>query len=62
MYECPFCNSNNCTEVKMIPRSCKEYMDDKDIQVMKDKYLFEMKCKSCNNTFTIDKDLYRNKI
>lgn len=59
MYKCPFCNGNDCVETKIVPRGCKKYIgNDKEIQIMNDKYLHEIKCNTCKMTFSIDKDLY----
>lgn len=59
---CPFCNSTNCVEEKKIPRSCEENIRKDDmVQLMTDKFLYEIKCQDCNMTFAVDKDLYRNR-
>ena len=43
-------------------RQNKEFPDRPVVQIMKDKYLFEMKCNSCNNTFTIANDITPTRI
>ena len=59
MYKCPFCNSTDCAEVRKIPRSNRGFIeDDKEVQLMPNKFLYEMNCCSCDRIFTIDKDLY----